>query len=79
MRIDETFWTGGEGTLYVMIGFGADAVNSSTCDALFDSVSLFSSASGSQKKDGSEMGFMYGVTGDETNFMGGAIQRDLTC
>ncbi len=40
---------------------------------------FISSASGFQKKDRSETDFVSGVTGDEMNFVGGAIQRDLPC
>ncbi len=42
-------------------------------------ISFDSSGSGFQKKESSEMGFMYGVTGDETSFMGDENQSDFTC
>ncbi len=42
-------------------------------------ISFISSASGSQRKERSEMSFVQGITGDETSFMGGAICRDTTC
>ncbi len=41
--------------------------------------SFMFSASGFQKKERSEMGFVHGDTGDEMNFVGDAIQSDLTC
>ncbi len=37
------------------------------------------SDSGSQKKERSEMSFVHGFTGDEMNFLGGAIQSETTC
>ncbi len=40
---------------------------------------FMSSTSEFQKKDRSETDFMRGVTGEEMTFMGGAIQRDITC
>ncbi len=40
---------------------------------------FMSSASGIQKKDRSEMSFVYGVTGDEMGFVGEVIRRDTTC
>ncbi len=47
---------------------GTGAVNSSTCDALFDSISLVSSASGSQKKENFDSGFGRRDTGDAVTF-----------
>ncbi len=70
---------GGEGTLYVMIGFGTSAVNFSISGTFFVATSFILSASGSQKKDRSEMGFGRRGTSDVENFIGGTIRRDLTC
>ncbi len=42
-------------------------------------ISFTSSASGSQKKERSETSFVHGVAGDETIFLGGAIQRVTIC
>ncbi len=77
--IDETFWMGGKGTLYVMIFFSISEVIFSTEGALFDSISLFSSASGSQKNESSDMLFGRGDTGKVETFVGEAIRSDLTC
>ncbi len=44
-----------------------------------EAFSFESSASGFQKKESSEMGFVRGVTGEETTFLGGAIQSFTTC
>ncbi len=72
-------------TLFVSSGFQKKE-NSEICFRRGDvvildgDVTLFmSSASGFQKKNRSETGFVRGVTGDEMNFVGGAIQRDTTC
>ncbi len=40
---------------------------------------FMSLTSGFQKKDSSEMSFVRGDTGEETTFLGGAIQRVWTC
>ncbi len=42
-------------------------------------ISFTISASGIQKKERSETNFVRGVTGDEMNFVEGAIQSDFTC
>ncbi len=44
-----------------------------------EAISFVFSTSGFQKKDRSETGFVHGDTGDEMSFVGGVIQRDLTC
>ncbi len=102
-------WTGGDGTLNVMMRFGIGEANFSTEGALFvatssaswgvqkkeysedgvgcgdvgtfdgDAISFVFSASGFQKNERSEMGFVRGDTGDETIFLGGAIQNFTTC
>ncbi len=44
-----------------------------------EAISFDSSALGIQKKERSETDFVHGVIGDETTFLGGAIQRVTTC
>ncbi len=44
-----------------------------------EAFSFESSASGFQKKENSVMCFVHGVTGEETTFLGGAIQSFFTC
>ncbi len=56
---------------------GRDADEVETFDG--EAFSFMSSVSGFQKKESSETGFVRGDTGDEMNFLGGAIQRDFTC
>ncbi len=56
---------------------GRDADEVETFDG--EAFSFVSSASGFQKNDRSEMSFVCGDTGDETSFLGGPIQRDMTC
>ncbi len=81
------------GALFVMTSFASSgsqkkeySVSSFRCGDDEDAetfnrevISFVSSASGSQKKVRSEMGFVQGVTGEEMTFLGGAIQRDTTC
>ncbi len=81
------------GALFVASSFASSGVQKKErSDSVFESgdvndvvifdgkaFSFVSSASGIQKKDRSEMGFVRGDTGDETHFVGGLIQRDLTC
>ncbi len=57
--------------------FGCDADEVETFDG--EAFSFESSASGFQKKERSETSFVRGDTGDETTFLGGAIQRVTTC
>ncbi len=44
-----------------------------------EAISFVFSVSGFQKNERSEMGFVHGVTGDETIFLGGPIQSLTTC
>ncbi len=59
-------------------GFGCgDADEVETFDG--EAFSFMSSVSGILMKDRSEMGFVRGVTGDETIFVGDENQSDFTC
>ncbi len=77
VHISKTLWTGTVGTWETMAWFGTGAVNSSTCDALFDSTSLGSL--GSQKKGNSEVIFLREDTEDVMIGDGAAIRSEVTC
>ncbi len=75
----ETFWTGTEATLEMIIGFGADADSFVTVGALFEATSFESSASGSQKNEKSETGFRCRDTRDVLIFIEGVTRSEVTC
>ncbi len=60
--IKETFWIGTMGIEISETGIGTDAENFSTSVVLFEVTSSVSSASGSQKKERSDMGFGCKIT-----------------
>ncbi len=65
-RIEVMFWTGGEGTLYVMIILSFSVVNFAISGAFF--VVTSSASSGVQKKESSEDGVGYGEVKDVVVF-----------